>query len=91
MDDPTFRLRTVAEISAYLEDMVKGGAFAGFRVKESERSGAIRIHIRMKLSDYRNAVKRTLTRTVLRDTLVKHGLPTVEIKVGHAPIWMRKS
>ena len=85
--DPAFSLRTVAEISAYLTDMVKGGGFAAFRVDECD--DALRIHIRMKPRDYGNAVKCSVTAAVVRATMTAHGSPDVDVVVGHTPIWMR--
>ncbi len=89
MDDPTFRLLTVGEISAYMEDMVKGGGFAAFKV-EADGDGVVqRVRIRMRLRDAGNEVRRKLTAGVVAGTLLRHGSPDVEVCVGNKPLWMR--
>ena len=86
-NDPTFRLRTVAEISAYLKDMVEGGAFAGFRVNTNDAGAVETVHIRMRTQDAGNELRRKLTSTVLHATFTSHGAPDMKIIVCDASLW----
>lgn len=87
MTDITFRLVTDDEVSAYLRDMVKGGAFAVFRI---DRVGdSRRVQIRMNASDFGNEVRRLATSTLLHSRFASQGATDIQFVVGFSPLWTR--